>query len=1138
MSDPRPLPVFFDPECRRWPRLRLAILLVGIVLFTLGGLLVVSILINPVLPALNLPSSSLLPRGGHSVPPQPENHPATRAEWALRRAQAQLVQEQERTLEKLLQEAHAPHPKTGDGQTLTIGYYVNWDDASFSSLKDHLDRLDIIIPEWLHLAEADGSLREDDPIHQHQVTQYIRRRYPGLAITPLLNNWNGTEWEGAKVALLVEDPKAREKLIQGILEYLGNNGFQGISIDLENIPHRAQSGMLIFMSELYKATRPRGLSVSINVPALNPSWNYAEYAKVADLIIVMAYDEHWSSGTPGPIASEGWFAQVLVKQSTEIPPEKLVVALANYAYDWPTKGPAQERTFGEAVLTAKESGAEITLDTTSLNPFFDYEDDDGALHHVWMLDAVSLFNQLVAAHPLHPRGYALWRLGSEDPAVWNILDREEPLDNAAAISLKAIRFSYALDYEGQGEILRITAQPRAGERKILYDAARGLVVDEQFTVYPSPYVINRYGYLAKQIALTFDDGPDPEWTPAVLDALKRANVRATFFIIGANAQQYPELLRRIVDEGHEIGNHTFTHPNVANIPPLQFQLELSATQRLLESVVGRQTRLFRAPYAVDAEPETPDEIRPLEIASERGYLSVGMQIDPNDWQRPGTDEIVKRVVEGAVKGEGNIVLLHDSGGDRIQTVEAIPRLVRVLQSQGFKIVSVADLLGHTRDEVMPPLARNPWDLWADRTAFAVVEFVITAIHWLFIVGVVLGVGRLLFIGTLAVIQRLLRGRRYVFVPNYKPSVAIILPAYNEAKVINQTIASLLASDHPDRFEIIVVDDGSTDDTYHTVHNAFVQETRVQLYTKKNGGKASALNMGISKTEAEVVVALDADTVFTRDTISQLLRHFCDPNVGAVAGNAKVGNRTNLLTRWQALEYITSQNLDRRAFDVLNCITVVPGAVGAWRRELVIQAGGFSDLTLAEDTDLTLAIRRLGYAIRYEETAIALTEAPDTVRGFIRQRYRWMYGTMQAAWRHRDVLFRPRYGSLGTIALPNILVFQVLFPLVSPVMDLLLVTSLAMAGLDWWQHPDQFSDDGLQRILFYYSLFVAVDFLAAALAFLLEYREDWSLLLWLFLQRFFYRQLMYYVAIKATLASLKGIVVGWNKLERTATVKTE
>src|SRR6185295_4982753 len=305
------------------------------------------------------------------------------------------------------------------------------------------------------------------------------------------------------------------------------------------------------------------------------------------------------------------------------------------------------------------------------------------------------------------------------------------------------------------------------------------------------------------------------------------------------------------------------------------------------------------------------------------------------------------------------------------------------------------------------------------------------------------------------------------------------------------------SDHPPNFEIVVVDDGSSDNTFERVRESFADEPRVRLFTQPNSGKPGALNHGVASTSAEIVIALDADTIFARDTISKLVRHFADPKVGAVAGNAKVGNRINLLTRWQALEYITSQNLDRRAFNLLNCVTVVPGAVGAWRRELVERAGGFTDVTLAEDADLTMAIRKLGYSIAYEDEAAGLTEAPDTIRGFIRQRYRWMYGTLQAAWKHSDALFRPRYGSLGFVALPNIFIFQVLFPLISPVMDLLMVAALAAAGFDRWQHPAEASADNLRNVLFYYALFVAVDFLASALAFAFEPLERRSLLLWLF-----------------------------------------
>ncbi len=370
-----------------------------------------------------------------------------------------------------------------------------------------------------------------------------------------------------------------------------------------------------------------------------------------------------------------------------------------------------------------------------------------------------------------------------------------------------------------------------------------------------------------------------------------------------------------------------------------------------------------------------------------------MQIDPDDWQRPGVDEIVRRTLEAAESGEGHVILLHDAGGDCTQTIAALPKLIAALREKGFEFVPVAQLLGQTRGQVMPlVLAGTRWRTWIDWAAFSFINLAATTIQWLFILGIELGVARLLFIGVLAVYQRYQRHHQR-FAPDYALSVAVVVPAFNEEKVIVQTIASLLASDHPNHCEVIVVDDGSSDDTYAIARDTFADDPRVRVFTEPNRSKSAALNFGV--TQAEVVVAMDADTVFSRDTISKLVRYFIDPRVGAVANNAKVGNRTNLMTRWQALEYITSQNLDRRAFDALNCISVVPGAVGAWRRDLILTTGGFTDETLAEDTDLTMTIRRMGYRIVYENEAVALTEAPDTVRGFIRQRYRWMFGTMQA-----------------------------------------------------------------------------------------------------------------------------------------------
>src|SRR5215475_2958520 len=743
--------------------------------------------------------------------------------------------------------------------------------------------------------------------------------------------------------------------------------------------------------------------------------------------------------------------------------------------------------------------------------------------------------QLLEGQRYGPRGFALWRLGSEDPSLWPLVARRAQLDRTAFDTLRQVHYGYDLAYEGRGEVLKVTATPSDGAREMTYDAPSGLVTAEHLSAYPSSYVITRWGGAdPHKIALTFDDGPDPLYTPQVLEILHREQVPATFFIVGLNGDLHAQLLQRIVDDGHEIGNHTFTHPNVAMISPQLLSLEFNATERLFESRLGRRSVLFRPPYAEDVEPETPEQVQPLLVTSDLGYYTIGMQIDPNDWQNPGIDQIVQATIEGAVRGEGNVVLLHDSGGDRAQTVAALPQIIAGLRARGFQLVLVSELLGLSRYAVMPPIPPDAQlSAWLTDIGFLCLNWMGTTIHYLFLIGIVLGVLRFLFIGALAVRERW-HSRRAVYSDAFMPSVSVIIPAYNEEKVICQTIRSLLDSDYA-HYNIVVVDDGSSDNTAQRVSESFSAEPRVHRYTKVNGGKSQALNYGMAQTQADIVVTLDADTVFRRDTVRKLVRPFVDPQVAAVAGNAKVGNRINLLTNWQALEYIASQNLDRRAFALLNCISVVPGAVGAWRSELLVRAGGFAEETLAEDADLTLALLRLGYTIDYEEEAMAFTEAPDTVRGFVKQRFRWMYGTLQAAWKHVDTLFRPRYGALGMCALPNVLIFQILFPLISPVMDLLMVWSLVATGWARYQHPLDYTTDTLQRVLFYYALFFTLDLLATFVAFLLERKEDWRLLIWLVFQRFLYRQLMYYVAIKSTLTAIRGTIVGWGKLERKATV---
>jgi cellulose synthase/poly-beta-1,6-N-acetylglucosamine synthase-like glycosyltransferase len=472
-------------------------------------------------------------------------------------------------------------------------------------------------------------------------------------------------------------------------------------------------------------------------------------------------------------------------------------------------------------------------------------------------------------------------------------------------------------------------------------------------------------------------------------------------------------------------------------------------------------------------------------------------------------------------------------------VAALPQIIDGLRAGGFELVSLSTLLGPAaggRSATMPPLNRNErWMARADAFIFNLYHWLRLGIAGIFVAGIALVSLRALIIGLLALVETRLGRAAPAFEPRLRPRVSVLIPAYNEQDVIVETLGAALASDHAP-LEVIVVDDGSSDATAACVLEASGHDPRVSLIRQANQGKPAALNRGLAHAAGEVIVTIDADTVIEPHALSRLVRHFADSRVGAVAGNAKVANRDRWLTRWQALEYVTSQNLEKRAFGLLNCITVVPGAVGAWRAATLRECGGFPTDTVAEDTDLTLAIRRRGWRILYDETAIGHTQAPETPDALLRQRFRWTFGTLQAVWKHRDTLGRPRYGTLGWIALPNIFIFQILLPLFSPAIDLLFLGSLVLWGLAQI-HVSRIGELGqlwtaedVERSLIFFVGFMLIDFLTCVVAFALEKREDWSLLVPLLLQRFYYRQMMYVVLFRALVRALQGRAVGWGRIE--------
>ena len=1042
----------------------------------------------------------------------------------------------------------------GGRDPITAGFYVNWDENSRRALARHRDRLDWVVAEWVFLEPGGDSLRVavDDSVFAVLAEGAPARRPRVLAMVTNVDVAS-RHFDAVRVGRLVHDPARRARAVARLAELVRRHELAGVTLDFEAYPASLDAGVATFVAELRAALRPLGAIVTATAGAdLGPE-RAGELARAVDYLFLMLYDEHWSTSAAGPVASQGWYARSAAEYLRHVPAERAILALGAYGYHW-TAGATRAvegMTHQEVLAAAARAGVRPAWDGAALNPTLRWTDGDGVGHVVWYLDAVSGWNQARLAQAMGAAGVGVWRLGGEDPTLWQVLGR----DGAAAdpAPLAAMEPGYDVEFEGRGELLRLAQVPTAGRRTLGRDARTGLVTRVRIERAPTPFVVERVGADSgrpargggRKVALTFDDGPDPTWTPPILDTLRAYGVPATFFVVGSQVQAHMRLTRRIHAEGHEVGNHTFTHPNLSATPAWATRLELEATNRVIEAVLDRRTALFRPPYFGDAEPSTAEELEPVRIASELGMVTAGLHVDSRDWEQPRMtpDSIVRQTLaeRDAHPLDGNVVLLHDGGGDRRATLAALGPMIDSLRARGDTLVLLSALTGVTREAAMPPLPPSgQFVRWVQLGGFAVAGTVAWAVRATLIAAVVLGVARVLVVLVLAAVQRRRGGRgeagwRADPAGAAPPSVSVVVPAYNEERVIARTIASLLEQRYDGALEIVVVDDGSPDDTYGVAARAYGTHPQVAVHRKPNGGKASALNYGIARARGDVVVGMDADTVFLPDTVAELARPFADARVGAVAGNAKVGNPVNLVTRWQAVEYVTSQNLDRRAFALLDCITVVPGAVGAWRRDVVRAAGGFSDDTLAEDQDLTLAVRRRGWRVAYADAALAYTEAPDTLRALAKQRFRWSFGTLQCMWKHRDALFRREYGTLGWIAMPNTWLFQLVLAALGPLADLAFVLGLGSVWATQAQHGATHALTDLRQLLGYYLAFLLVDWGAGVVGFLMEPREDRRLTLLIFLQRFAYRQVMYWVVLRSLKAAVAGRVVGWGKLERKATV---
>ena len=351
-------------------------------------------------------------------------------------------------------------------------------------------------------------------------------------------------------------------------------------------------------------------------------------------------------------------------------------------------------------------------------------------------------------------------------------------------------------------------------------------------------------------------------------------------------------------------------------------------------------------------------------------------------------------------------------------------------------------------------------------------------------------------------------------PRHFPSISLLIPAYNEEKVIRRAIETTLEADYPALKEIVVIDDGSTDNTYQIAME--YADRGVKVIHRPNGGKAVAINHGLRFSQGEIIIIVDADSMVGKHTLLELVQPLRDPEIAAVAGNIKVLNRMNWLTRCQALEYIASINIYRRALDVFGSVTVVPGALGAYRRDTLEGSGQYDPDTLVEDFDVTMKTLKSGKVVQASTTAIAYTEAPQTLGELIKQRLRWYRGNFQALWKHRDAAFNARYGFLQRLAFPFLIVSMVFTPFAG--MITIIAAFMAIAtGVGMLLIPT-------------FLYFCLLQFLLTLLALELD-KEDVKLALYTPLFIFGYKQLCDFTMIKGLIDVLLHRGLKWTNVKR-------
>jgi cellulose synthase/poly-beta-1,6-N-acetylglucosamine synthase-like glycosyltransferase/peptidoglycan/xylan/chitin deacetylase (PgdA/CDA1 family) len=1036
-----------------------------------------------------------------------------------------------------------------DAAPIRMAFVDATEQEAIRAVELHGDKLTHLAIEGLHVRDREGGVLGQLP---DDALKAAKDKH--LKIIEVVDDVRDDVPRPADVSALGRDRALARRFASILLAKLQADGADGVMLALgEDDADLDGSLRAALAEEVYAKLKPAGMTVAVRFDGRFAPEAVVKQAKLADLVIVRAFGGLDPSSSPAPLAPRAWVEGTIDAAQRLVPAKKLVVTLGVRSGAWPVNGQdlapagtARELQWGEVIARARSASVKPMWDGKSGNLVVvlpgptgiassahvrAHPGDDGRVAMVsWMTDAATLADGLATLAARGLQHVALGNLGGEDPRVWRVLDAPRDDREAVRAALATLPAPSEPDVIGDGVAMRVDLSQHEGTATVDFGAG-GRIESESYDVVPAAPTVTRRGKVPSHtVVLTFDDGPHEEYTGQILDALAEEQVKAAFFVVGSRAEREPEMLKRIVAEGHEVGNHSFSHPDLGKISDQHADLEINSTNRLLEALTGRGTVLFRPPFRSDDRPTVKEDLLAIQNGQRNGMITVTSTVDPHDWARPEPEIIVDYLVRRLEKFDGGVVLMHDGGGDRKNTVAALRPLIRTLKSRGFQFQQLHQIFAAGEqaniDVVNPRVHVAPTEqvghaVWASGT------WLLRGMTVLALAALALGLFRFaaLAVGALLEVAREWRERQRIRRTSRLPlhgAVSVIIPAYNEAKVIERTILSVLASRGMD-VEVLVMDDGSSDDTADVVSRAFYFEPRVKLHKLKNGGKARALNEGFKLASHEVVIALDADTIFLPDTIVELARKFDDPKVAAVAGRAAVGNTQHFVARWQALEYVIGQAIERRAWHLLGVVSVVPGAVGAWHRDAVLAVGGFGTDTLAEDCDLTITLQVHGWKVSYAPDAVALTEAPETVQALLKQRFRWCFGVLQTVWKHKRAMIMPPKNNpaIGILLMPCVLACHIITPLLAPLADLAALIAIVLG------HG--------KAVMPYLVALVIAEVLLTTLAMKID-RARFSLMWDWLINRSVYRWFLFIALTRAVFAALRGGSVGWGKLVRTGSVE--